>query len=192
MVKWLTRRVLRTRPHSPFFCLPKRKDQRKRQPICDRVFKRLSTLSSRDYFWNSQANPLGIVGSTQWNPHRHTGCSTESVQPSSVAKCRFWKKECSIEDYFRIKIGLIFLLLFLSRKKVNSDFREKVTYAIRCELIFPQFNSSYRRLGIARSLRSPASANRQLAHCCRFLCNAYSFYFVVKPRLMAAMSNICH
>jgi hypothetical protein len=56
---------------------------------------------------------------------RRPGCSAESVQPSSVAKRRFWRKGGSTQDYFCIKIGLIFLLLFLSRKKVNSDFKRK-------------------------------------------------------------------
>jgi len=56
---------------------------------------------------------------------RLAACPTQSVQPRSVANRRFWFGKYSAKSCHRIKIGLIFLLLFLSRKKVNKDFKTK-------------------------------------------------------------------
>jgi len=40
--------------------------------------------------------------------HRLAGCSTESSQPSTGAKRRFWERKSSAGNCYRIKIGLNF------------------------------------------------------------------------------------
>ena len=74
-------------------------------------------LTSKGFRQNNTTDPHGIVGSTEFITAVLRKVQPKSVQPSSVPKRRFWQRESSTKDYFRIKIGLNFWLLFLSPKE---------------------------------------------------------------------------